>query len=72
MQPTLEDVADRINASFRGYGLTHDVVVVEGMDMQARLVLVESDDAMAMHNLALTLEYLCQQAKPEGGQLRLF
>ena len=74
MMPTLEEIADQINASFRAYGLTHDVVRVEGMDMQARLVLVDSDDARTMLNLAHTLHYLCTRVPEpvEGQQLRLF
>jgi hypothetical protein len=72
MDPSLEQTADWINASFRRYGLTHDVVDVEGMDMQARLVLVNSDDTGAMHNLAHTLDYLCTLGEQADGQLRLF
>lgn len=71
------DAATRINAQFKRYGLAYDVVRVdEDWTGEPHMLLIRHGDAAAMHNLAITLEMMCDAfiaMHPEqGGQLRLF
>lgn len=81
---TIPEVADRINALFRDYGLDHDVVLAqplmgaytnEGGPPPLMITLRGSSDEATMSNLYLTLANVFDahfEKHGKAGQMRLF
>ena len=72
----MDEIAARINAAFRAYGLDHDVVKVQHDDLIGdRLSITDCRTRATMSLLADTIEYLvaCHSGQTaEESQLRMF
>jgi hypothetical protein len=73
MAEGMHTICNRINRALQeDYGLTHDVVYVDSSGHLDVLRLIDGGDQGTMHNLALTIEHLCDLSDGAAKQLRMF